>query len=123
MDFEYSIGSRTIQEAVNDGLLIEVTETAEKVGMPYRTFLTPYMLASYESEGPDRLRSWLLLHTVSLFATKGRETRYGPIDCGDHVYLLEPHEEYGHVMILAEMGKLEELDLVRTTGDRAQFAM
>ena len=29
--YSYSTGSRTIQEAVNEGLLIEVTETAKKV--------------------------------------------------------------------------------------------
>ena len=32
--------------------------------------------------------------------------------------ILEPHEEFGHVVLILEAGKAEELGLQRTTGDR-----
>jgi hypothetical protein len=46
---------RTIDEAVRDGLLVDVTEIAKRAGMRYQTFMSPSLIARYNAKGPNEL--------------------------------------------------------------------
>mgnify|MGYP001125771270 CR=1 FL=1 len=115
-------GTKTISEAVEDGRLVEVTEQASKFGLPYRIFMTPFVLSKFEARGPDGLEASVFFLVDYLANCTGYDV-YGPDDNGDYACVLEPHEEFGHVVLVAEHGRLEAMGLKRTTGDRIEYAM
>lgn len=115
-------GSKTIFEAVGEGSLIDVTELAKKFGLPHRMFMTPYVADKFEARGPDGLEASVFFLVDYLAYCTGYDC-YGPDDNGDYACILEPHEEFGHVVFVAEHGRLEELGIKRMTGDRFEYAM
>lgn len=122
MNLNVSIGTKTIAKAVEDGTLLDVTEKGKEVGMIYPTFMSSGLAAKYESQCPgEGILSNLYFFAVLL--CDHDYSIYGPVFSGDHVCILEPHEEFGHVVIILEKGKAEELDLRRTTGDRFEYSM
>lgn len=115
-------GLKSIREAVEDGSLIDVTALARKADIPFPTFMTPFMVAKYEAQGPAGLYLNLRFFAGILSNATGHDI-YGPIDFNDHVCIFEPHEEHGHVVVILEAGKAAELDLKRSTGDGFVYAM
>ena len=122
MELNISGGTKTIGEAVDEGSLIDVSPLAKKCGSPHRMFMTPYVMDKFKARGPDGLEVSVFFLVDYLALYTGYDT-YGPDDNGDYACILEPHEEFGHVVLVAEHGKLEELGIKRTTGDRIEYAM
>lgn len=114
--------TKTIREAVADGSLIDVTETAKKAGILYPTFMTPFMVAKYKAQSPHGLLANLCFF-AGLIANATGYDLYGPVNYGDHECILEPNEEFGHVVLILELGKADELNLERTSGDNHQYLM
>lgn len=122
METEKTDRARTIREAVSEGLLVDVTELAKKASILHPTFMTPFMVAKYEAQGSHGLLVNLMFFGSLIFRRSGYDL-YGPVDYGDHVYILEPNDEFGHVVLILEAGRVEELNLKRTTGDRYEYVM
>ena len=113
---------KTVREAVEDGSLVDVSEQAKKEGMPYPTFMSPGLIAKYESLCPGVGVMAQLSYFACLLSDYNYDI-YGPVFSGDHVCIIEPNDEYGHVVLILEEGKAEELGLVRSTGDRYEYLM
>lgn len=122
METANPVRPKTIREAVDEGLLVDVTVKAKKAGILYPTFMTPFMVAKYEAQGPHGLFANLDFFASLLFRFTGYDL-YGPVDYGDHVCILEPNDEFGHVVLILEAGRVEELNLKRTTGERHEYLM
>jgi hypothetical protein len=122
MEARKTVKAKTIREAVEDGSLIDVTDIARKVGFPYPMFMTPFMVAKYEAQGPNGLFA-NVLYFADLIAGYTGFDAYGPMDYGDHFCIFEPHKEFGHVAVIVEAEKLDELGIERTTGEGYEFAM
>lgn len=113
---------KTIGEAVEEGTLLDMTVLAKKFGLPHRMFMTPFVADMFKARGPDGLEASVFFLVDYLAYSTGYD-RYGPDDNGKYACILEPHEEFGHVVFVAEHGKLEELGIKRMTGDRFEYAM
>lgn len=112
----------TISEAVRDGILVDVTETAKKAGMRHPTFMSSGLVAKYEAQAPGVG----VLHNLFFFADllcEYEDDRYGPVFSGDHLCILEPSEEFGLVVLILEEGQAERHGLKRTTGERCTYPM
>jgi|ThiBio_inoc_plan_1041526.scaffolds.fasta_scaffold40980_2 hypothetical protein len=117
-----SVGKKAISEAVRDGTIVDVSELGKKAGMRYPTFMSSGLAAKYDSQCPGGG----VFANVSFFAFVLDDCDYeiyGPVFSGDHVCILEPNEEFGHVVLILEAGKAEKLGLTRTTDDRCEFVM
>jgi len=84
-------------------------------------FITPLMFERFKAfdAGRDNGLEVRIGHVV-LSVESGP---YGPEDNDDYESILEPHEEYGHVILVAERGKLDELRLKRIIGNRNEHIM
>lgn len=113
--------AKTIAEAVEEGSLIDVSDVARKFRCRHRTFITPVLFEQFKAfdAGQD---DGLEVH-IGFAVFFMLNDVYGPKDNGKYECILEPHEEFGHVVLVAEHGRLEEIGLKRTTGDRIEYAM
>lgn len=116
------VGEKAISEAVKDGTIVDVSELGKNAGMRYPSFMSSGLVAKYESQCPGGG----VFANLSFFAFVLDDCDYeiyGPVFSGDHVCILEPNEEFGHVVLILEAGKAEELGLTRATGDSWEFVM
>lgn len=122
MDAEKAARAKTIREAVEDGSLIDVTETARSAGMACRTFLTSSAWANKFGYCKAKLYDDLKF-VAGIFAFIEEYERVGTFKSGSSAYILEPSEEFGLILIVAESSRLDELNIKRTTGESPAFVM
>jgi hypothetical protein len=122
MKCDDSTGTKSIREAVKDGLLVDVTETAKKAGMRHPTFMSSGLVAKYEAQAPG-VGVLLDLFFFADLLVDYEDDRYGPIFRGPDVCILEPHEEFGLVVLILEEGQAEKHGIKRTTGERCTYPM
>ncbi|WP_165074848.1 hypothetical protein [Paludisphaera rhizosphaerae] len=101
---------RSILEAVHEGSLVELPDFAKTFGVPGRLFVTPFMMKKLGEDGAYELEGRIGLVINGRLNWTGYQ-KYGAEDCGDSFAVFEPHERFGHVFVVAEKGKLEELNV------------
>lgn len=101
---------RSILEAVYEGSLVELPDFAKKFRVPGRLFVTPGVMKKLGEKGAYALESRLLIIINCRLNITGYN-QYGAEDSGGTVAVFEPHERFGHVLVIAESGKLEELNI------------
>lgn len=114
--------SKSISEAVKEGLLVDVTETAKELGMRHPTFMSAGLVAKYEAQAPGMGVMMDLAFFADLLC-EYEDDRYGPIFRGTDVCILEPSEEFGLVVLILEEGQAEMHGIKRTTGERCTYPM
>lgn len=114
--------NKTIQEAVADGILVEVTDVAKGVGIPYRTFMTPTLIARCLDKSSEELREILSRAAWAYHLDLGWEL-YGPSRHYEFTTILEPHEEFGHILLVMESEAESTLTVRRSTGDSLELMM
>jgi|LNFM01.1.fsa_nt_gb hypothetical protein len=111
----------SLREAVAKGLLVDVRETGKRAGMRHPVFMSSSLVARYNAQcRGEGLFVKLLLYADML--CDYQDDRYGPITSGEHLVILEPHDEFGLVVLILEEGHAEGV-IERTTGERCTYPM
>lgn len=107
---------------MSEGSLIELPDFAKKFHVPGRLFATPHIMKRYGAKGSYTLEGYLFIAVDMRLRDTGKD-RYGPDDQQDYVSYFAPHEQFGHVLVIAEPGRLEELGVELATGEGLEYAM
>jgi len=113
---------KTISQALADGTLIDVTETAESLGFELPAFMTPALWKNRFKESKAEM-GYAIQRLVSLYAVVGLD-HFGPTDWKDEVTAtIDYDEERGRVMLLTEYRQEHTLDVKRVSGELVERVM
>ena len=115
-------GSKSITEAVQEGSLIDVTETAKGLNCRCRVFLSASLRDGALKGSDDELRK-ILDFLGQMYTFVFGYDRFGPADFGTYTCILEPFEDVGLAMVLVPLRAEDSLGIRRATGEYLEYAM
>ena len=131
MALEVSKNTKTISEAVRDGSLIDVSTLAKEKGLQCKAFLCASFWEKTIGRSDEKLAK-VLKCFANLYNFLGDYQTYGvvhapglPFSTNTHesfcTGILEPHEDVGLALVIIAYRTENELNLVRSTGNAAEY--
>jgi hypothetical protein len=126
MDAEKAARAKTIREAVEDGSLIDVTETAKSFHVRCPTFLSSALWNGEFKRSKEELHE-VLRDLGCMYDCCFGYDHFGPTDWGTRnskcTATLEYSEDFGLVMVLSDFKAEDSLGLKRVSGDKVDYIM